>query len=83
MPDNLNNDLDNNSTPSRPVRDKVTKDKIDKHLRDIDDKISEDDIKNIKTNITAPPDLANDAGGTNEDDEPNKEVPSSWEILDE
>ena len=33
--------------------DEVTKRKIDRHLTDIHDKITEDDIRNIDTNITA------------------------------
>lgn len=32
--------------------DKLTKDKIQKHLTDITDTITEDDIRNIDTNIT-------------------------------
>ena len=32
--------------------DEVTKSKIDKHLRDINDTITEEDIRNINTNIT-------------------------------
>ena len=33
--------------------DKVTKNKIDRHLTDINDRITEEDIRNIDTNITA------------------------------
>ena len=32
--------------------DQVTKQKIDKHLTDINDTITEEDIRNINTNIT-------------------------------
>lgn len=33
-------------------QDKKTKQKIDKHLNDINDTITEDDIRNINTDIT-------------------------------
>ena len=78
----------------RPPQDEVTKNKIDKHLSDIDDTISEQDIKNINTS-TGPDTTATDhrhdideaneiiKDGRNEDDEPDKEAPSSWEILGE
>ncbi len=33
--------------------DEVTKNKIDRHLTDINDRITEEDIRNIDTNITA------------------------------
>ena len=39
---------DHNQTPS----DKTTRNKIDKHLRDEKDTISEEDLKNINTDIT-------------------------------
>jgi len=71
--------------------DEVTRKKIDKHLSDIDDTISEQDIKNINTDtdnmITE--DHHHDIEEADEilkekredDEEPEKEAPSSWEIL--
>lgn len=39
---------------NKPVfTDKRTKDKIDLHLRDINDKITEEDIENVQTDVTA------------------------------
>ena len=76
-----------------PPQDEVTKNKIDKHLSDIDDTISEQDIKNINTstNAAAPTGHVHDKEeadeilkeDNNDDDEPDKEAPSSWEILGE
>ena len=79
----------------RPPQDEVTKNKIDKHLSDIHDTISEEDIKNINTDIgvdtTA---LAKENEHDIEEadeiikdqpagEDPEKEAPSSWEILGE
>jgi hypothetical protein len=79
-------------THDLPPQDEVTKNKIDKHLSDIDDTISEQDIKNINTDTgaTPPGDNAHDIAEADEiikdhsedDDEPDKEAPSPWEILD-
>ena len=78
-----------------PPQDEVTKNKIDKHLSDIDDTISEEDLKNINTNIgvdtTAQArENEHDVAEADEimkekpdDDEPEKEAPSSWTILGE
>ena len=75
----------------QPPQDEVTKNKIDKHLSDIDDTISEQDIKNINTSTgaAAPGDNAHDINEADEimnekidEDEPEKEAPSAWEILD-
>lgn len=80
---------DHNQLPS----DEVTRNKIDKHLSDIDDTISEEDIKNINTvtgaenNIVTPhkkADEKNEIDDTQKnDDEPEKESPTPWEILGE
>lgn len=75
-----------------PPQDDVTKNKIDKHLSDINDTISEQDIRNINTSTRADTPLADHRhdkdeadeiirDGKNEDEEPDKEAPSSWEIL--
>lgn len=77
---------DHNQLPS----DEATRKKIDKHLSDIDDTISEEDIKNINTETGAKSDVpggkknkkdnkADDENG--EDDELEKEMPTPWEIL--
>ena len=77
---------------NQPPQDEATKNKIDKHLSDIDDTISEEDMKNINTDTgaAAPADNAHDIAEAdeiinekpNDDDEPEKEAPSAWEILD-
>ena len=75
-----------------PPQDEATKNKIDKHLSDIDDTISEEDLKNINTDTgtAAPTDNTHDIEEadeimnekTNDEDDPEKEAPSAWEILD-
>lgn len=50
-PLNSNAGLSGNETHPM-VYDQVTKDKINKHLTDINDHITEDDIRNIDTHIT-------------------------------
>lgn len=72
--------------------DKTLKDKIHKHLSNIDDKISEDDLKNINTStgIEAPEAIPQQNSGeintdkekSADDDEsyPKKEMPTSWDI---
>ena len=49
--DNLPEQGENNS---EKFIDKVAKDKIDRHLSDVNDTISEEDIKNINTDISSP-----------------------------
>lgn len=77
----------------QPPSDETTRNKIDKHLSDIDDKISEEDIKNIntQTGAAAPGDNRHDKTEADEimkeqskdDDEPEKEAPTPWEVLGE
>ena len=82
---------DHNQLPS----DEVTRNKIDKHLSDIDDTISEEDIKNINT-VTGTEnaifsdnahdkleadEIIND-GNNNPDDKPEDEAPTPWEVLE-
>jgi hypothetical protein len=85
-PDNLpGNDHD------LPPSDEVTRNKIDKHLSDINDTISEEDMKNINTktgdeNVPTkthrPADEENQVDKIDsDDDEPEKESPTPWEIL--
>lgn len=78
---------DHNQLPS----DEATRNKIDKHLSDIDDTISEEDLKNINTvtgaeNDVVTPDKKEDEKNEiddkpKENDEPEKEAPTPWEIL--
>lgn len=74
-----------------PLQDEATRNKIDKHLSDINDTISEEDIKNINTSTgreNTPAVSHKDADEENEiDDEPNddddelkKEMPTAWDI---
>ncbi|MEO5781680.1 MAG: hypothetical protein ABIQ07_00325 [Ginsengibacter sp.] len=92
MDDKLNKSHtdDHNQLPS----DEVTRNKIDKHLSDIDDTISEEDIKNINTVTGTETDAVVtdkhadeeneiDKEGKNDDDEQEKEAPTPWEILGE
>jgi hypothetical protein len=75
-----------------PPQDEVTKNKIDKHLSDIDDTISEQDIRNINTDTGAVPPSGHVHDKEEADeilkqkiddtDEPDEEAPSAWEILD-
>ena len=80
----------------QPPQDEVTKNKIDKHLSDINDTISEQDIKNINTNTGTDADaLAKEhlhdrdeadeiiKDHSKDDEEPEKEAPSPWNILGE
>lgn len=78
----------------QPPQDEVTKNKIDKHLSDINDTISEQDIRNINTSTGTDSDAMakehlHDINEADEiikekpDDEPEKEAPSPWEILGE
>ena len=90
MAKKTNNPLDEGH--NQPPQDEVTKNKIDKHLSDIDDTISEEDMKNINTvtGSEAVQDRAFDKEEADEiineksddDNEPDKEAPSAWEILD-
>lgn len=76
---------DHNQLPG----DEVTRNKINKHLSDIDDTISEEDIKNINT-VTGSENVADNpeenTGQKEREDnsyeEPKKEAPSPWELLD-
>ena len=72
----------------RSPQDETTKNKIDKHLRDEKDTISEEDIKNINTDITPEEPTTSIPADKNktdddDDDEPKKEMPSAWDIVDE
>ncbi|MDB5198377.1 MAG: hypothetical protein JWO92_340 [Chitinophagaceae bacterium] len=91
MENKPNKPLDN--AHDQPPQDETTKNKIDKHLSDIHDTISEEDLQNINTSTgaAAPGDNAHDKTEADEilkkdntdDDEPEKEAPTPWEILGE
>lgn len=77
-----------------PPQDEATKKKIDKHLSDESDTISEQDIKNINTSTgTGMPDEnhrhdIDEADEiieekSSEDEDPEEEAPSAWEIMGE
>ena len=80
-----------------PPSDEATRNKIDKHLSEKEDTISEEDMKKINTitgkeNSSAAShkdadeenkiDKENDESD-NDDDEPKKEMPNTWDILNE
>jgi hypothetical protein len=77
----------------QPPQDEATRKKIDKHLSDESDTISEDDMKNINTSTGTDTDaLAKehlyDKDEADEimkekpdDDEPEEEAPTPWNIL--
>ena len=89
-------DIKNNNLPEEdhdmPPQDEQTKNKIDKHLSDINDTISEQDIKNINTSTgkeNIPPVSHRDPDEENQvnkndpdedDDEPKEEMPTAWDI---
>ncbi len=88
MDNKLNKPLDDDH--DQPPQDEATKNKIDKHLSDENDTISEEDIKNINTstgkeNIKVIPhkdaDEEDEINDDTDDDEPEKEAPTPWEIL--
>lgn len=78
---------------SREFSDDITKSKIDRHLHDIKDEISEEDIKNISTDISSTatarreeeikkqPAPAENKDKKKDEDEPKNEMPTSWDIM--
>lgn len=93
MSEIINSELNNDNSSQKPLRDEVTKKKIEKHLKDITDTISEDDLKNINTSVSsdaAMPAADKDADEVRakpedeiEDKSPKKEMPNTWDIIDE
>lgn len=93
--------FDNNKEEKKTLifTDKRTKEKVDKHLSDINDEITADDIANIKTDVTPnTPNLETDADKEAEDhlekmkkekfakkDDGNNSnsIGTSWNIIDE
>ena len=63
--------------------DEITRKKIDEHLSNIDDTISEQDIKNINTSTasTTIPDKKD--ADEDKEEETKREMPNTWDILDQ
>lgn len=97
--------MEENTKDSRPSShgndpkefvDEKTKNKVDRHLHDIDDTISDEDIKNADTDISSDRISGNENKNVNETaDEPSRnkkqnddtpgdrdELPSPWGILE-
>lgn len=91
MEKNSNKPLD--EAHDQPPQDEVTRNKIDKHLSDESDTISEEDMKNINTSTGAGTPVANHKHDKDEADEilkdgnneadPEREAPTPWNILGE
>ncbi len=70
--------------------DKVTRDKISKHLSDINDKISDEDINNVITNINSDGQIENEIEAENKKaaadlvppDEEAPQMPTTWDVID-
>ncbi|MEO6455010.1 MAG: hypothetical protein ABIN97_13090 [Ginsengibacter sp.] len=71
--------------------DEQTKNKIARHLTDINDEISEEDIKNIITDISSPDAVPGEdeevtkeelPDGGEKDDEKKDDLPTSWNVLE-
>ena len=81
MEDQLQNSSDKHK--HHPLSDEATRNKIEKHLSDENDTISEEDIKNINTDIPGSPKDTD----TNKDErdivKPKKEMPNTWDMIDE
>ena len=83
----------NNTTPTSSNNhhkffyDEVTKRKIERHLRDINDTISDEDIMNVITDITSDgsKNTAQNLQGISSipvSDEEVQQLPTSWNIID-
>lgn len=78
----------NKESHDQPPQDAETKNKIDKHLSDINDTISEDDIKKINTSTGTSPATQTDKHFSEENEiddnadenDRDKESPTAWEI---
>lgn len=75
------------STENGHQQDEITRKKIEKHLTDINDTISEDDIKNVNTNIHSedPQTPAEKAYSedTVESETERKEIPTPWKVIND
>ncbi len=84
-----------NTNPDRFVDDnnryvdEVTREKIGKHISDPNDKITEQDIENVNTDIFKRPEeeLSDEALKANESTKPEEEIapkaPNTWDILED
>ena len=77
-------------------RDEKTKRKVEKHMSDINDRITEEDIRNVKTDVTPnmsvnpcdeeeniPSSNAESGKRSRIDDQNDPGIQTSWNILDE
>lgn len=70
--------------------DKITREKISRHLSDINDTISDEDINNVITNINSDDQIENDIEAANKNavedvilpDEEAPQVPTTWDLID-
>jgi len=97
MAQNSANDKSENANEPKKFVDEATQEKIHKHLMDINDTISEQDIKNIKTDISSPEQSTDKDSGESYPEESKKivneknespdkqkdDMPTSWNMLDE
>jgi hypothetical protein len=85
---------DNNSNPSEntnPDRyvDEITREKIRKHISDPNDKITEQDLENVNTDIFKRPEeeLSDEALKEDQSTKPEDEIapkaPNTWNILED
>lgn len=86
QPDKVTDDENNDQIFS----DNVTRDKITKHLSDINDTISDEDINNVITNINSDDHIENDIDAANKKatenmslpDEEAPQMPTTWDVID-
>lgn len=70
--------------------DKITREKISRHLSDISDIISDEDINNVITNINSDDQIENDIEAANKKaakdivppDEEAPQMPTTWDVID-
>ncbi len=94
MQNHTNDELKNDGDTSYSAKhsDPETKDKIDRHLKEKADTISEEDINKVNTDIKsadipdndkAESDLIEDSKEEDKNNEhPKKEMPTSWDVID-
>ena len=92
MEDNDKHQSNESEDNPEKYKDEITQSKIHKHLTDINDTISPQDIKNIDANIGSPDvpnsgnketeELPPDETDKDDNDEDNREqLPTTWNIL--
>lgn len=96
MQDNHEHKLKETESSPERYTDEVTQSKIHKHLTDVNDSISAQDILNIDTNISSPnvpnagnseteelPPVKTDKDDNKDNDEDNRgQLPTTWNVLD-